>query len=167
MVLLMKKRILSGVLWVLWLTAVVAVMCYVSRNWFQLLLIQGNSMTPSYRNMQLVIVDKRIEQYQKGDVVAFWCDSLEERRIVLVKRVAATPGDVLQIIEGTLLVNGQISEQFPQKGMFKESGIAAEPIMLSEEEYFVIGDNVNASRDSRYMDIGILSEEQLLGVIID
>ena len=162
-----RKRTLKGVLWALWLTAVTAVIFSISRYWVQLMLIRGNSMMPSYHNMQIVFVDKRIDRYQRGDVVAFFNERLEERRIVLVKRVAAVPGDILHIVEGTLLVNGQVSEQFPQKGIFDDPGIAAEPIELDDGEYFVIGDNVAESKDSRYEIVGILSKEQLIGKVID
>lgn len=163
----MKKQVRTSILWALWLTIVVAVTFLVSQYCVQLMLIQGNSMLPSYHNMQIVLVNKQVDHYQKGDVVAFFCDGLEEKRVTLVKRLVAVPGDIVQIKEGTLIVNEHISEHFSKKGMFDDSCIAEEPIQLGEDEYFVIGDNISESKDSRLETIGTISKSQLIGKIIN
>ena len=43
------------------------------------------------------------------------------------------------------------------------AGIAAEPITLGEDEYFVLGDNRNHSSDSREPSVGVLKRDQLIG----
>ena len=43
------------------------------------------------------------------------------------------------------------------------AGIAAEPIVLGEDEYFVLGDNRNHSSDSREPKVGVIKREDLLG----
>ena len=45
----------------------------------------------------------------------------------------------------------------------EDAGIAAEPIELGEDEYFVLGDNRNHSSDSRVPNVGILKREDLVG----
>ena len=47
----------------------------------------------------------------------------------------------------------------------KDQGIAAEPILLGEDEYFVIGDNVNNSEDSRFANIGNVDKEDMEGKV--
>ena len=136
---------------------------YVSTFWYQLMLIQGGSMEPTYHNMQLVLLDKHSKEYSKGDVAAIDCPGLSA---TIVKRIVAVPGDSVQIENGSLLVNGGISSYYADQ-TFDYVGMLAEKIVLSEEEYVVIGDNVLQSKDSRYEEVGIVRENQLTGRIIE
>ncbi len=145
---------------------ILAIICgvyYISDNYFQLLLIQGDSMSPAYHNMQLTVLDRRTKEYTYGDVVAFSCGQLDA---VLVKRVAAVPGDTVLIEEGILYVNGEISTVYPEEAVFQYAGTAAEPLMLAEDEYFMIGDNIAESRDSRYEDVGVINADSIMGKLI-
>jgi len=137
---------------------------YVSTYHYQLMMIQGNSMAPLFHNMQLVLLDKQLESFSYGDVIAFQCDGLEA---VLVKRVAACPGDTVQIKDGILLVNGAVSEVYGKDVGFEDAGLAEAEIVLGFEEYFVIGDNVAASKDSRYEEIGTVRAENVIGRVME
>lgn len=135
---------------------------YISANWYQLMLIQGRSMEPAYKNLQIVLLDKHTESYTRGQAVAFSCEGLSS---VLVKRIVAVPGDRAQIREGTLYINGAVSQVYPQEGMFEFSGILQEEIQMEAMQYLVIGDNVEESIDSRYPEVGILSRDEILGIV--
>lgn len=136
---------------------------YISSNWYQLSLIRGNSMIPAYHNMQFILIDKHSGEYTYGDVITFQCDNLNS---VLVKRVIACPGDQVIILNDVLYVNDAVSEIFPEKYVFEYAGIAENSVSLDEKQYFVIGDNFAESKDSRYEEIGIVCEDDVLGKVI-
>ena len=56
----------------------------VSKFFFQLMLIQGDSMLPSYHNMQLVVLNKYDRDYEVGDVIAIKSKGLDA---IIVKRI--------------------------------------------------------------------------------
>ena len=136
---------------------------YISANWYQVSLIHGDSMYPAYHNLQVVLIDRHSGGYTYDDVVVFTCDGLDA---VLVKRIAACPGDRVTIREGTLYVNDTISSVFAREHMFAYAGTAGKVISLGEGEYFVIGDNVEESRDSRYAQVGCVAESSMIGRVI-
>ena len=45
----------------------------------------------------------------------------------------------------------------------ENAGLAADPITLGDDEYFVLGDNRNNSQDSRVSNVGVLHRDELLG----
>ncbi len=137
---------------------------YISSNWYQLMLISGNSMLPSFHSMQIVVLDKHSKEYNYGDVVAFECDGLNA---ILVKRIVACPKDTIVIKEGTLYVNDNISDVFSQENVFDYVGILNEEICLRENAYFVIGDNILKSKDSRYEEIGQVFLEDIIGKVLE
>lgn len=83
----------------------------------------------------------------------------------MIKRIVGIPGDTIQIKEGILYVNNKKVEEHRLDKMCS-SGIAYHPIKLKDGEYFVLGDNRNNSRDSRFKSIGIVKENEISGKII-
>ena len=141
--------------------AVVFLICgAVSRYLVQLTLVQGDSMEPAYRNGQLVVLSKSCEEYDRGEVILFDCKSLG---CALLKRIAACGGDTVEIKDGSLYVN-----RLPVDGYtdISYAGIASEELLIPEGCYFVLGDKLEVSKDSRYDYIGIISGEDILGCVI-
>lgn len=152
--------------WLKYLLVFVSIMlitAYISTNWYQLVLVRGDSMLPAYHNMQLILMDRHSESYTYGDVIAFWCDDLNA---VLIKRIVACPDDAVSILEGTLYVNGEVSHVFPEENLFEYAGIADGVVQLSAGQYFVIGDNIAKSKDSRYPAVGCVSVDNIKGKVI-
>ena len=149
--------------WYVFLLIVSLCLCgIVSAHFFQFMLIQGESMTPSYRNIQLVVLDKRGSTYRTGEVIAFRCDGLSA---VLVKRIAAVPGESVVIQDGTLFVDQKASGLYAP-GSFSSPGILHETQTLSSGEYIVIGDNLDKSKDSRDVLVGIVYTDDIIGRIL-
>lgn len=135
----------------------------VSHNWYQFMLVQGQSMEPELRNFQLVFLDKYSDSYENGDIIAFFCENLD---CVLVKRIVASGGDSIVILNRTLYVNGRISMDVPDNGQILYGGLAETALTVPEGAYFVLGDNHDASKDSRYTEVGLVHEEDIMGKVI-
>ncbi len=146
------------------LSIIILISFYISNHWYQFMLISGDSMLPSFRSMQIVVLDKHSKEYGYGDVVAFECDGLNA---ILVKRIVACPKDTVIIKEGTLYVNNKVSNIFSKQVIFEFAGIAEEEIYLKENQYFVVGDNITKSKDSRYIEIGLVCKEDILGKVLE
>lgn len=134
-----------------------------SKYCIQFALIQGDSMLPTYHNWQLVIVNKLDTRYNYGDVIIFTNQNLHS---TLVKRIVALPGDTILIQNGSLYVNNIPSSIQPANHKIIYSGIASAPITLSDDEFFVLGDNYNVSKDSRYSSIGCIKKSAIIGKVI-
>ena len=120
-------------------------------------------MEPNYKHLQMVVLDKHHRQFGRGDVVAFWCEDLS---CVLVKRIVACPGDTVQIFEGTLYVNGEVSEIYSECGCFEYAGVLENLVTLQEGEFALLGDNIAESKDSRYPEVGLISDTQIYGRVV-
>ncbi|MDR2889722.1 MAG: signal peptidase I [Lachnospiraceae bacterium] len=127
--------------------------------------IIGPSMEPILYNGQEVLVNRLSYQLfspQKGDVVVFLPNGNRNSHYYL-KRVVGMPGDTVQIIDGYLHINGERVEEGDSFDKMADPGIAANPITLKNNEYFVLGDNRNDSEDSRSGNIGVVKEETIIG----
>lgn len=140
--------------------AVVALCAFISCFLLQLALIDGASMTPTYKNFQFVLINKTDRDIAVGDVVAFKKDSVG----TLIKRVAALPGDTVKIENGKLTVNEKESPVYKEIEIKCADGSLE--TVLGEDEYFVLGDNLSESKDSRYEIVGKVGSDEIIGKII-
>jgi len=139
---------------------IVGVICFIiSKFVFQIVIINGPSMEPSYKDGQWVVINRLDKNIKSGQVVVFTKSGISD---YIVKRVYGLPGDTVVITDGNLMVNGRKASQ----DAFNYSGLASEKITLGSDQYFVIGDNANNSKDSRYEEIGIVTKNQIQGIVI-
>ena len=122
--------------------------------------VTGTSMTPTLHDDELVVCRKR-GSFQKGDIVAFYYNNK-----ILLKRVIATAGDVVDIKEdGTVIVNGKtLNEPYVDGKALGECDIEL-PYQVPDERIFVMGDHRSTSVDSRTKRIGCIAEEAVLGKV--
>ncbi len=79
-----------------------------------------------------------------------------------VKRVVGLPGDTVEIRDGILYVNDQaIDEPYLAEPMEDD----LQKLTVPEGCVYVLGDNRNISRDSRYFDVGPIPLDHLLGEV--
>ncbi len=125
-------------------------------------------------------------QVHRGDVIVFHFPSSPDEH--LVKRVIGLPGDHIRLVDGLVYLNGRpqtepyaiyqasypdsFRDQFPD-GQYSDPGVDAGwwralrrtldngELVVPEDRYFVLGDNRNNSRDSRYW--GFVPRENIVG----
>ena len=123
----------------------------------------GDSMEDTIANGQGILVNRtayKVFRPKKNDVIVFLPNGNVNSHYY-VKRVVATSGDRVQIIDGELYVNGNIQKDNYDK--MENGGIANNEITLGSGEYFVLGDNRNGSEDSRSPNIGIVKDNMIVG----
>lgn len=159
----MNRRILSFIISLLLLGCSVRLL---SAYVVQLYFISGDSMAPTYTSGQPVLIQKwgLPDCLDRDDIVIIRSKNLHRD---IVKRIVALPGDTVQIIDGILYVNAVPEENPYHLPAMKDAGNAASPITLGAGEYFVLGDNRNASIDSRFDEVGIILSDHIIGKVID
>ncbi len=81
---------------------------------------------------------------ERGDVVVFTAP--DEPKKLFVKRIIGTPGDKIEIVDGNLYLNDNLTDEpYINEEMFGSFG----PYYVPEGNYFMMGDNRNHSNDSR------------------
>jgi signal peptidase I len=124
---------------------------------FEPLYVQGASMDPSYVDGDYLLIKKFANEYAHGDVVVYVSPAADKS--ILIKRIIATPGDLLEINEGKVFLNGQeLMEPYLAEGV--TTGRRYE-IELAENQYYVMGDNRAESFDSRAH--GFIMSDAIIG----
>lgn len=125
----------------------------------------GTSMEYTLSDGDNLIVDKisyRFRKPQRFDIIVFPYQHKEDT--YYIKRIIGLPEETVQIdANGTIYINGEELEESYGREIIKDPGVAADPIKLGEDEYFVLGDNRNASSDSRDPSVGNIKGEDIIG----
>ena len=124
----------------------------------------------------------------RGDVVVFRKPS--DTSLVLIKRLVGLPGDTIRVVGSQVYVNGTPfridpgelysgpkNEQYPFSRVGEEQfdgvkhAVMLDPVRpgmdgewrVPDGHFFMMGDNRNNSRDSRFPDVGFVPRENLIG----
>lgn len=146
-------------------TAVVAV-SFVFSFLFRTVGVVGNSMLPTLHNGDRIVLTAFEYTPEYGDVVVT-CQPSKNPAIedVLVKRVIATGGQEVDIdfTEGIVYVDGEALVEPYINDFTRDREDFYDPVTVPEGYVFVMGDNRNASTDSRSNSVGFIREEYILG----
>ena len=128
--------------------------------------VQQESMRLTLEEGQYVLVDKltpNFDDYSRGDIIVFLPPNGGEDSVPFIKRVIGEPGDLIEIHDGAVFVNGaQLDEPYIFSGPTRapEGNSSWE---VPETGLFVMGDNRSNSTDSRSRSIGPVPRENVIG----
>lgn len=132
---------------------------------FQPFIVKGISMEPNFSDSDYLIVDEityRFRAPERGDVIIFrYPQNLSEK---FIKRVIGLPGEIISLEGNQIFVVDRLgqkkvldeSEYLNNQTLFNQTDF-----LLSEDEFFVLGDNRQNSFDSRSW--GVLPKKNIIG----
>lgn len=141
--------VVLGITFALLLRQFVCLLCYV----------KGRSMQDTLQNGEMIFALRRRlhGEIRRFDVIL--C-KYPNRKGLFVKRVVGLPDEIIWIDEDVLYANGEaVREHFPRRKCLRPM---AEK-QIGADEYFVLGDNRPASRDSRT--VGPIPREMIVAVV--
>ena len=129
--------------------------------------VQGESMTNTLQDQQLLLVWSLGYEPKQGDIVVLNKTTVEHLGgVAIVKRVIATGGQTVDIDyqTGTVYVDGEaLDEPYLNEPMEEPWYEDLTSVTVPEGSVFVMGDNRNHSNDSRDVTLGTVDTRYLLG----
>ncbi|MFG6331603.1 MAG: signal peptidase I [Lachnospiraceae bacterium] len=160
------QAVRNAFLWVGQCLLAFAIGCVLVYYFMTSLTCVGQAMEPTVQSGAQVLVNRFIYSLaspKPGDVVVFRPNGNTNAHYYM-RRVIGVPGDTVRIVEGFVYVNGELFETGTGNEQMDYPGVAEEEITLAKDEYFVLGDNRNASEDSRNADIGNVKKQDIYGL---
>ena len=115
--------------------------------------VEQQSMENTLLPHQYVLVDKltpRFDPYKRGDIVVFTPPGGSSSSTPFIKRVIGLPGDVLDLRNGHVFINGQeINEPYVYPGDSTEPKSSLHHWVVPPNALFLMGDYRKVSQDSR------------------
>lgn len=141
------------VLLVFTLSASAGVLVFMIKSGISVFYVQGDSMNPTFKSGTSIVL-KQARKLEKGQIVVVnfpenWDNPYSERTL-LIKRLAAIPGDTIEFDGKSFIVNGKTRYTLPE-GYDCTKAPQVYKKKLNSKEIFILGDNPSSSVDSRYL----------------
>lgn len=153
-----------GICWIVDLVVVISLAWFVVYGFGTQIRIMGQSMAPLLRGDDVVLMDRLTYDFKDPDRLDIVVFEREDHKSN-VKRVIGLPGEVVQVIDGVVHIDGSPLKASGVLDQVVLAGVAENPVTLGEDEYFLMGDNRDQSEDSRFENIGNVKREQIRGKV--
>ena len=160
----MKNIVKELSAWLIYILVIIVISYLVITFVGQRTQVSGSSMETTLSDGDQLIVDKisyRFRDPNQYDIVVF--PYQYEKNTYYIKRIIGLPGETVQIVDGYVYIDGQKLDEHYGNEVMENPGLAADPVVLGDDEYFVLGDNRNNSQDSRAANVGVIHRDDLLG----
>ncbi len=153
-----KREILE---WVFSIAIAVLIALVIRQFIFTVVRVEGSSMLPTLTDNDRLIVWRLGYKPEANDVIVLH----QEDHLPYIKRVIATEGQTVDINFNThkVYVDGKLLDEPFIYQPTSQRGDVQFPVTVDEDCVFVLGDNRNNSRDSRFSDVGMVSEDDIIG----
>lgn len=144
----------------------IMVLIFAVSRCFSIGLATGESMSPTIPSPSILLINKLDKDLQRNDIVVCKEGGLK----TITKRIIGLPGESVTItVDGKVFINNTLYEDEYGNISFPMylSGDRSYPVVLGEDEYFVMGDNRNVSADSRNTEIGNIKKENIIGKVMN
>ncbi len=157
------KYIINKILMVL---LIILLAFFIRTYVFRIAIANGDSMSPTIQHKDVLVLSKLPYIFSKpnvNDIVVFpYQQNMQDKYI---KRIIGTGGDVIDVINNEVYINDvRLDDEFNFN--ITSLGNIEYPFTVPEDEYFCLGDNRNASKDSRYIEVGTMKKNELLGKVV-
>jgi signal peptidase I len=131
--------------------------------------VYGGSMEPSFGHNDRVIVNRLTFRFREpafGDIIAFpYAGSMGGENVQnYIKRIVGIPGDIIDIAGGYIYRNGARLDCAHLQGQGRVfAGTATFPMTIPDDYFFVLGDNLPLSSDSRFANVGNIHIDDIIG----
>jgi signal peptidase I len=135
----------------------------------QLLQINGDSMYPTFKNNEQLVLEKlsiKFSSPKRGEIVIFRNPKTPD--VLVIKRVIGLPGETFELSNGAVYINGDaLDEPYLAKDIKTTTGRTFEEgqvYTIPQDSYVVLGDNRTMSTDSR--EWGFLNSSFIVGRVL-
>lgn len=133
--------------------------------------VKGASMEPNFYDKEYLIIDEisyRFKQPERGEVIVFRYP--EDPKEYFIKRIIGLPGETIKMDKGSIYLQDKSTNEWTKivenylPATDQTFSFDSDQVTLGADDYFVLGDNRENSRDSRYF--GPLNRRYLTGRVL-
>lgn len=146
-----KHLLLGAAYWLrdLMLSVVIAVVIILFL--YQPVKVEGTSMMPALEDQERIFINKFVYKFglgqiERGDTVVFWFPRDPSKSYI--KRVIGVPGDVVEVLDGEVRLNGKVVDEPYVPDEFRDR-MTVPPTRVPADSFYVMGDHRSSSNDSR------------------